>query len=69
MSMDEVRLIELESRQAFQEDNLHALNDVVVAQQRAIDLLQQQVAALIRRQEELLGQIGISEDEAPPPHY
>lgn len=69
MSMDEVRLIELESRQAFQEDNLHALNDVVVAQQRALDLLQQQVAALIRRQEELLGQIGISEDEAPPPHY
>lgn len=66
---DELRITELETRQAFQEDNLLALNDVVVAQQRAIDLLQQQVAALIQRQEELLGQFGISEDEAPPPHY
>lgn len=65
----ELRLIELESRQAFQDDNLLALNDVVVAQQRSIDLLQQQMAALIRRQEELLGQFGIAEDEAPPPHY
>ncbi|SDU14390.1 SlyX protein [Pseudomonas pohangensis] len=66
---DDLRIIELETRQAFQEDNLLALNDVVVAQQRAIDLLQQQIAALVRRQEELQGQFGISEDEAPPPHY
>ena len=65
----EMRITELESRQAFQDDNLLALNDVVVTQQRAIDLLQQQMLALIRRQEELLGQFGISEDEAPPPHY
>jgi SlyX protein len=65
----ELRITELESRQAFQDDNLLALNDVVVAQQRTIDLLQQQMAALIRRQEELLGQFGIAEDEAPPPHY
>jgi SlyX protein len=66
---DDLRIIELETRQAFQEDNLLALNDVVVAQQRTIDLLQQQIAALVRRQEELQGQFGISEDEAPPPHY
>ena len=66
---EEMRITELETRQAFQEDNLSALNDVVVSQQRAIDLLQQQVQALIRRQEEMLGQFGISEDEAPPPHY
>ena len=66
---EQARIIELESRQAFQEDNLQTLNDVLVAQQRAIDLLQRQVNALIRRQEELLGQSGIAEDEAPPPHY
>ena len=66
---EEARIIELETRQAFQEDNLLTLNDVVVTQQRAIELLQQQVQALIRRQEEMLGQFGISEDEAPPPHY
>lgn len=65
----EQRVTELETRQAFQDDNLLALNDVVVAQQRTIDVLQQQMTALIRRQEELLGQFGIAEDEAPPPHY
>ncbi|MBF7729371.1 SlyX family protein [Pseudomonas sp. N040] len=65
----ELRITELESRLAFQDDNLLALNDVVVAQQRSIDLLQQQMTALIRRQEELLGQFGIAEDEPPPPHY
>lgn len=64
----ELRITELESRLAFQDDNLLALNDALVAQHRVIDLLQKQMAELHRRQEELGGQFGISED-APPPHY
>jgi SlyX protein len=62
-------IIELESRLAFQDDTIAALNDVVVEQQRAIERLQLQVVALVRRQEEMAGQFGIAEDEAPPPHY
>jgi len=31
--------------------------------------MQLQLTALARRQEELNGQVGIAEDEAPPPHY
>ena len=65
----EQRVIELESRLAFQDDTIAALNDVVVAQQRDIERLQQQVAILARRQEEMGGQFGIAEGEAPPPHY
>ncbi|HSX71321.1 SlyX family protein [Pseudomonas subflava] len=65
----ESRIIELESRLAFQDDTIAALNDVVVEQQRAIERLQLQVAVLARRQEEMAGQFGIAEDEAPPPHY
>lgn len=68
MSIEE-RVIELETRQAFQDDTLSALNDVVVGQQRIIDRLQLQIAALVRRQEEMQVQFGIEEDEAPPPHY
>jgi SlyX protein len=64
----EQRVIELESRLAFQDDTIAALNDVVVAQQRDIERLQQQVAVLARRQEEMVGQFGI-EGDAPPPHY
>jgi len=65
----ESRVVELESRLAFQDDTIATLNDVVVEQQRIIERLQLQVAALARRQEEMSGRFGIAEDEAPPPHY
>lgn len=70
MSLDQ-RVTELETRQAFQDDTLQALNDVVAAQQRQIDLLEMKVAALVKRQQELSESIGSGggEDEAPPPHY
>ncbi|MNQ67931.1 hypothetical protein D3C85_824710 [compost metagenome] len=65
----EMRIADLESRLAFQDDTIQTLNDVLVGQQRAVERLQLQLAALARRQEELLSQFGSSEDEAPPPHY
>lgn len=65
----ESRVVELETRMAFQDDVISTLNDVVVEQRQAIERLQMQVAALARRQEEIAGQFGIAEDEAPPPHY
>lgn len=65
----EMRIADLESRMAFQDDTIQTLNDVLVEQQRAVDRLQLQVAALAKRQEELLGQFGPGEDGAPPPHY
>lgn len=65
----EDRMVEIESRQAFQDDTIQSLNDVLVEQQRRIDYLQLQVAALLKRQEELTGQFEIADDEAPPPHY
>ncbi|MBT8767600.1 SlyX family protein [Metapseudomonas boanensis] len=65
----EMRIADLESRLAFQDDTIQALNDVLIAQQRVVDRMQLQLAALARRQEELLSQFGSVEDEAPPPHY
>lgn len=70
MSLDlEERVMELESRLAFQDDTVMALNDVLVEQQRVVDRLQLQMAALLKRYEEVVGQYGASEEEAPPPHY
>ncbi|MCY4124681.1 MAG: SlyX family protein, partial [Pseudomonas sp.] len=40
----EPRMVELETRQAFQDDTLQALNDVVVEQGRVIERLQLQMA-------------------------
>lgn len=68
MELD-ARMDDLECRQAFQDDTLQALNDVVVEQQRSIERLQLQVAALIKRLEDVQAGGRGGEDEAPPPHY
>jgi SlyX protein len=65
----EERLNELESRLAFQDDTLNTLNDVLVSQQRQIELLELRLAGLARRHDELAGQMESNGPEAPPPHY
>ena len=65
----EQRVVELESRLAFQDDTIETLNDILVAQQRAVERLQLQMTALLKRQEEMVGQFDSFEEEAPPPHY
>ncbi|WP_110947329.1 SlyX family protein [Pseudomonas bohemica] len=68
MNLEE-RVMDLESRLAFQDDTIQALNDVLVAQQRSLERMQLQMAALIKRQEEMGGQFEAFEEDAPPPHY
>jgi SlyX protein len=68
MSLEE-RVTDLESQLAFQDDTLQALSDVLATQQRAVERLQLQMAALLKRQEEMAGQFETFEEEAPPPHY
>ncbi|HEF4757684.1 TPA: SlyX family protein [Pseudomonas putida] len=65
----EQRVTDLESQLAFQDDTIQALNDVLTAQQKAVEHLQLQIAALLKRQEEMVGQFASYEEEAPPPHY
>jgi SlyX protein len=67
--MLEDRVMDLESRLAFQDDTIQALNNVLVAQQRSLDRMHLQMAALIKRQEEMGGQFEAFEEDAPPPHY
>ena len=65
----ELRIMELESRLAFQDDTVQAFNDVLVEQQRVVERLQLQMSALLKRYEEMVGQYQSAEEEAPPPHY
>lgn len=65
----ESRVTDLETRLAFQDDTLQTLSDVVYAQEKVIERLRLQMQALLKRLEEVQGQVGVSEDEAPPPHY
>ncbi|MBK5356257.1 SlyX family protein [Pseudomonas sp. TH41] len=68
MSLEE-RVTDLESQLAFQDDTIQALSDVLAVQQRAVERLQLQMTALLKRQEEMAGQFETFEEEAPPPHY
>ena len=67
MSLEQ-KIAELEMRQAFQDDTVQALNDVLVEQQRLIANMQRQLELLAQRQSDLHTQF----DETPndqPPHY
>lgn len=68
MNLEE-RVNHLESQLAFQDDTIQALNDVLVSQQMVVERLQQQMAALLKRHAELIGQFEATEKESPPPHY
>jgi len=64
------RLIELETRLAFQDNTLQELNDVVVRQQREIDTITRELEALKAQLRTLAPEMVANRaDEAPPPHY
>jgi SlyX protein len=66
----ENRLIELETRLAFQDNTLQELNAVVVRQQREIDALTRELETLKAQIRTLAPELVASRtDEAPPPHY
>lgn len=64
------QLIELETRLAFQEHTLQALNDVVTRQQQQIEALVREIQTLKDRLRAATpSPVGPLEDEKPPPHY
>jgi SlyX protein len=63
------RLTELESKLAFAEDLLNALNRTVASQQTQIDLLQEQLRLLNRQIKDVQTADARSPREEIPPHY
>jgi len=67
--MDAERLIEIETRIAWQDDALRQLSDALARQQRDIDRLQRLCQAL-QSQLETVGDAGRpAPANEPPPHY
>lgn len=66
----EARIIELESKLAFQDDTIEKLNAVVTQQQTQLDQLHSSLEKL-REWIKNLQQpnIATSNEETPPPHY
>ncbi len=69
MSEHETRIIELETRLAFQEDSLQQLNDVVVEQQQSIDRLMTIVKVMNQQLKSIPSDLHGDGNEPPPPHY
>jgi len=70
MSESERRIVDLETRIAFQEDAIHELSRTVVRQRNDIEALRTEIVAL-RGQLRDLAAAGVTAagDEPPPPHY
>jgi SlyX protein len=67
---DTDRLVELESRVAFQEHTLAELNDIVTAQVREVETLRRQLERALADLKSLRGLLYADPAaEPPPPHY
>lgn len=67
---DPARLIELETRVAFQEHTLAELNDVLTAQAREIALLRRDLERALADLGTMRGMLDTDPvSEPPPPHY
>lgn len=71
METIEQRLVELETKLAYQDDTVLALNDVVTRQQNQIDQLETTVKHLVARVQRLAAQAEASDPAVQeiPPHY
>jgi SlyX protein len=67
----EARIIELETRLAYQDDTVLALNNIVAEQQRHIDQLESSFKLLIARVTQIAAATEAAEPTAVeiPPHY
>jgi len=65
----ESRIIDLETKSAYQERLIQELNDVLIAQQKQLDDLEKTVRHLEHFIRHAPTQGTTPEQEAPPPHY
>jgi len=65
----EQRLIDLETKVAFQEDSILSLSDTIARQQFDLDKLQRLVQELRAQMQSNQTMIRDLQQEVPPPHY
>lgn len=65
----EERLMEVESRLAFQEEGIQSLSDLVYAQQRQLERLEHSFNLLTQRLQDAAQSEPAKVIDEPPPHY
>ncbi|MGE0621070.1 MAG: SlyX family protein [Pseudomonadales bacterium] len=68
-SQAQARIVELETRQAFQDDALASLNEALVSQQQRITYLEQMLKLVVERLRAPELDLDLPAVEPPPPHY
>ncbi|MDX8380538.1 MAG: SlyX family protein [Ghiorsea sp.] len=63
------RLENLETKFSYQEHLIQELNDVIISQQKQIDVMENKLQQLSSFIQQNTGQQASNEPEAPPPHY
>jgi SlyX protein len=65
------KIIEIETKMAFQEETIEQLNDVIIGQQKTLDTLKQQVIQLNTKikEESQQWQSDNNPTDETPPHY
>ncbi len=67
--MNEERLMDIETKIAFQENTIQELNDVVCKQQEEIAQLQNTCRLLFNQLKTVSGETGNAPKDEKPPHY
>jgi len=66
----ENKIIELQSKLAFQDETINELNEVITDQQSQLDQLREEIRILgLRIASVAQSSTGTEEKEPPPPHY
>lgn len=66
----ENRIVDLETKLAFQDETIHELNEVITDQQQQLNQLREEIRILNLRIASVAEQSNTSEEkEPPPPHY
>ena len=66
----ENKIINLESKLAFQDETINELNEVITDQQQQLDQLREEIRLLsLRISSAAESSAGSEEKEPPPPHY
>lgn len=66
----ENKIIDLQSKLAFQDESINQLNDVITDQQNQLDALREEIRLLSLRIASMAEASNVSEEkEPPPPHY
>jgi SlyX protein len=66
----ENKIIELQSKLAFQDETINKLNEVITDQQNQLDQLREEIRLLGLRIASVAESSNVTEEkESPPPHY